>query len=754
MARFSVAGFNKNYFAKGAGIIILLFLTGFTSVCVCSQTKILSLNSYHNGYKWTDPIVYAERDIFTRATRDLEFYVEYMDTKRVSGDEYFSHLKQIYKIKYSRLKLDLIIASDDDAFRFLLKYKDEVFPSVPVVFCGVNDFNPSMIAKRDDFTGYMEYLDAESTISLMLKLHPQTKRIFVISDCTVTGFAHRKSVQDISAKYPKINFIYLNGEDLTTAMLIQRVQQLKNGSLAIFTVWNTDKKDVFVSESDVISLLSANSPVPIYCLSDSWLGLGIVGGKLNSAAMHGKIAAQIGIEILNGKKPSEIPVEQRSPNQFMFDYNALKKWNIDFSLLPAQSVIINIPSSFYHKYKRLIWIVVSLILVQAIIIVELCLNIIRRKKAELSLVETERKFRMILENSSDILIFLDLKKMKYEYISPALHKITGYTPEEITAIGPLNIKEIIHPHDIESYMNRREKILGLKTGEEPNLYLEYRMKTKSGEYVWLSDEPKLVWDKKGAPEILVGSVRDITYKKIAEEKLKKQTEKLIESNAELERYTFIASHDMQEPLRIITTYLNIIYEKYASVLDPEAKNYIDRSIDNSVRMRRLIKDFLALTQLSKTPPKIDCIDCNKTLNKVLSELEPAIKESGADILIEPLPHIYADENLFITLMHNLLENAIKFRDYNRPLKIKLSVHKSNGNWIFSLRDNGIGIDSKFKERIFLLFERLSTRKNFFSTGIGLAIAKKIVENHNGRIWVESEQGHGSIFHFSIPIIKE
>ncbi|GEM_PF-3359110 len=735
-------------------VIFCILCLFHSSISFSDEKKVLSLNSYNNGYSWTDLIVSAERKTLRENLKEIDFFVEYMDTKRISGEEYFSLLKQIYKMKYRSTKFDVIICSDDDAFQFLLKYKPEIFPHIPVVFCGVNNFSPSMIAGRTDFTGYQEDIDAKSTIDLILKLHPATKRIVVISDGTVTGIAQRKPVQDLSARYPQIKFIYLNGEDLTNDMLIKKVTGLKEYDIALFTVWNIDKSGVHITATDILKHLANASPVPTYGFADSWLGLGIVGGKLNSASMHGKIAAQIGLEIIQGKKPADIPVMPRAPNQYMFDYNQIEKWGINVSLLPKDSIYINRPYSFYDKYKRIIWIVLSLIFIQTIIIIDLCLNIGRRKKAEKSLFETERKFRLILENASDILIFFNLKTLKYEYISPASFKISGYTPDELLSKSTIEILNMLYPLDKDKLLKRREAILQSRPDTDlSDLYLEYRMRTKSGDTLWISDKPEIIRDEQGTPIYVVLSGRDITFKKNAEEELKNQAEKLKEYNAMLERYAFISSHDMQEPLRIITTYLKLVQEKYSDKLDTEANNFIVRAIENSIRMRKLITDFLNFSRIGKTKPKRNPVDLNKIIVKILKNFEPLISESKAEIDIGNLPVLNVDENQFEILLSNLFDNAIKFRSMDRPLEIKFSSKLDISGWLFSLADNGIGIDPKFRDRIFLIFEKLSSRSDFLSTGMGLALAKKIVENHKGNIWVESVPDKGSVFYFTVPEIN-
>lgn len=242
---------------------------------------------------------------------------------------------------------------------------------------------------------------------------------------------------------------------------------------------------------------------------------------------------------------------------------------------------------------------------------------------------------------------------------------------------------------------------------------------------------------------------EITERTRAEEKLKKLTEELRQSNEELEQFAYVASHDLQEPLRMISSYTQLLMRRYKGKLDQDADEFINFAVDGAKRMQALINDLLAYSRVSRREMNLEPVDCEMVLKKVLTMLEPCIKERKVKIINDTLPRVMADSLKLEQVFQNIISNAIKFCDKEFP-EIHISAKHSEREWIFSVSDNGIGISRQYFERIFLIFQRLHTQAEYPGTGIGLAICKKIIEKFAGRIWVESEVGKGSKFFFSIP----
>jgi PAS domain S-box-containing protein len=254
--------------------------------------------------------------------------------------------------------------------------------------------------------------------------------------------------------------------------------------------------------------------------------------------------------------------------------------------------------------------------------------------------------------------------------------------------------------------------------------------------------------------LVTAAIRDISVRKAAEANLLQKVNELYRSNEELEQFAYFASHDLQEPLRMVASYTQLLSRRYKGKLDSDADEFIAFAVDGASRMQRLIQDLLAYSRVGSKGMNLLNVSSEDALQQALVNLRGAIEESGALVTHDPLPVVLADEMQLILLFQNLVANAIKYQKPGVPL-VHISAARSSGKkWLFAVRDNGLGIDPQYFERIFGLFQRLHKREEFAGTGIGLAICKKIVERHGGRIFVESQPGQGSTFRFSLPASKE
>ncbi|MDQ0886825.1 signal transduction histidine kinase [Paenibacillus sp. V4I9] len=232
--------------------------------------------------------------------------------------------------------------------------------------------------------------------------------------------------------------------------------------------------------------------------------------------------------------------------------------------------------------------------------------------------------------------------------------------------------------------------------------------------------------------------------------LKRQKEDLAGSNAELEQFAYVASHDLQEPLRMVASYVQLLAKRYQGKLDQDADDFIHYAVDGAQRMQNLINDLLAFSRVGTKGKELKSVDFEVVLQHVSTNLQHAIQECDALVTHDPLPTLLADPTQMVQLLQNLVGNAIKFRDSNRAPIIHIGIKQQGNEWLFSVRDNGIGFEPKYRDRIFLIFQRLHNKTKYQGTGIGLSICKKIVERHGGKIWVDSEAGHSTTFYFTLP----
>lgn len=398
-------------------------------------------------------------------------------------------------------------------------------------------------------------------------------------------------------------------------------------------------------------------------------------------------------------------------------------------------------------------------------------DITERKKADEALRESNMQLKSIFDNSKDIIYRVDLKTRRYLFFSSAVEEILGCTSQEIMDHPDTDILQFIHPDDLEKV----KEALTSRTSDP--VEIEYRMKNKTGHYRWLLSNSKIIRDCEGQPIYRDGVVRDITERKRwefrvqemlenehqlarklqlsneqlmnAQNELKETIKKLEISNRELEQFAYVASHDLQEPLRMVASFTQLLDMRYKNQLDEDADDYIGFIVEGATRMKDLIDDLLAFSRLNTEAHEFELMNMGKCVNEVLSYLKASIDESNAEITRDPLPFQMGDYSQIIQLFQNLISNAIKFQAQEPP-RIHISAQESGNEWTFSVNDNGIGIDPEHQEKIFDVFRRLHTREEYEGTGIGLSICKRIVERHGGRIWVESAEGNGSTFYFTIP----
>jgi light-regulated signal transduction histidine kinase (bacteriophytochrome) len=299
----------------------------------------------------------------------------------------------------------------------------------------------------------------------------------------------------------------------------------------------------------------------------------------------------------------------------------------------------------------------------------------------------------------------------------------------------------------------------LLAGEIPNYKLEKRYLRKDGGIVWAMHSASTVHDATGRLLFGIAQVEDITERKRAQEglahanaELEVHAEELERSNMDLQQFAYAASHDLSEPLRMVSSYVQLLAKRYGDKLDSDAEEFIGFALDGVVRMQALIDGLLMYSRAGTSDYATDPVDCNEIADATLLMLKTAIEERNAEVTVDPLPTVTGDANQLAQLLQNLIGNATKFVA-DGPPRVHVSAEREGQEWHFRVSDNGIGIDPAHLDRIFNVFQRLHGRGEYPGSGIGLAICKRIVERHGGRIWVESEPGQGSTFNFTIPVSR-
>jgi PAS domain S-box-containing protein len=364
-----------------------------------------------------------------------------------------------------------------------------------------------------------------------------------------------------------------------------------------------------------------------------------------------------------------------------------------------------------------------------------------RRAAEQALRDSEERFRTTFQLAASGIC--EVVDGRFVRVNRSLCEILGYTEDEL--LGK-TVKEVSYPEDRDVTDAERQRI---RSGEIESARFEKRYVRADGGVVWCELAIALVRGADGAPRYEVAVFDDITQRKQADAALKEAHEELKRSNAELEQFAYVASHDLQEPLRMVSSYTQLLLRRYGDRLDGDAREFTAYIVDGAARMKQLIEDLLAYSRVGTKGKAFKPVALEAALRRAIVNLRAAIEESGAAVTYDALPTVEADDTQLAQVFQNLIGNALKFRSASVP-RIHVSSIEKEKEWEIVVADNGIGIEPQYFERIFMVFQRLHNKGEYPGTGIGLAICKKVVERHGGRIWVESKPDEGSAFHFTLP----
>jgi PAS domain S-box-containing protein len=374
---------------------------------------------------------------------------------------------------------------------------------------------------------------------------------------------------------------------------------------------------------------------------------------------------------------------------------------------------------------------------------------------------SDARYRRLFETAQDGILILDAETGQVVDANPFMKELLGYSQEEFLGrklweIGPFKGEDASKSAFAELQVNDRLHYEGLPLEAKDGRRVEVEFISNA----YLVDATRFIQCniRDITERMRVNQALETANKEMAfqvEEKGKRADElvminaELARSNAELEQFAYVATHDLQEPLRAVASCVQLLQKRYEGQLDEKAQEFIAHAVDGTKRMQTLINDLLAYSRISTHAQVFASTNCEMVLQEALANLMVAIAESGAVVTRDALPMVSGDATQLTQLFQNLIGNALKFRG-EPPPQIHIGAVHNNGDWRFSVADNGIGMEPQYFERVFLVFQRLHTRKDYQGTGIGLAICKKVVERHGGRIWAESEPGQGATFCFTIP----
>ncbi len=516
------------------------------SVDAMEIKNVLVLHSYNEGFSWTETISKGIKSAFNDADINVNIKFDYMDLKEKSDDTYLQGFFNLQKSKYAHIKFDAIIASDNGAMNYLLKYGQELFPKIPVVFCGINEINSAILENNSEYKIILENIAIDEMLENITLMFPNINIINVFGNNSISGKSDFDNIKKSSHKFSNYTFKFYENTPIEE-LKIKIENSDENTAFVFVTDPFTDSTGHYRYISDSKDEVFKNSSSPLFSFWDFELGNGILGGKITSGFYQGEEASKIALEILSGDSIDSIPKISESPNKYMFDYDQLKKFNINSKVLPEGSIVVNESVSFFAKYKVLVIITTIVFLFLVTIISFLSIIINQKRKNEIKLNDSyeelsavyeeltateeelraqyeelrdneevirnsEERFRLAIDGANDAIWEWDMITNQF-FISEKWTEISGYDE-------PLNLKDIfkryIHQEDKKAVKENLETCIN----NNSIFRSEFRIIGKDGSIKWILNRGKLLLNSKDKAIKMAGSITDITERKINEKQIK------------------------------------------------------------------------------------------------------------------------------------------------------------------------------------------------------------------------------------------
>jgi PAS domain S-box-containing protein len=766
---------------KNTLLILILFFTccTYSFGAVNKLKKVLIIDSFHRSYHWTEAISKGIEKELRKHFSDIEFHHEYMDAKRYTSSELLKIFKIKMLVKYKNIKFDLILADSLEAFDFMMASGKKTFGNTPFVFAGLYKIKPQQINGRKNYTGVIASINYTQSIDLSLRIIKNPSTYYVITDATATGDNYNKMFLSI-LKRRNINFKILSGRDYSLDELTSILSKADKNSVVLHTLWLKDKSKDYTYKYSA-KRIAASSAVPVYTFVYPFAGTGIIGGAIFNPGDYAISVAKKAKRILLGENPANISIAYYGFHRNTFDYNALKKWNIDASKYFKNSRILNIPMAFFEIHLKKISVIISVLFVFSFLIILILLNIFRRKKAE----EAGRKQKMLFDKVVDFMpfpIFIVNDNSQTIYINKKYMEILGYELSDINTMEKTVKNFFPNPEyraeRLASWEKITENIDAIDFAEE-----EAEITAKDGTIITVRGTFKNI-----PPIGLLAILKDITAEKRYELSTKEfittlehaykekedalkdveQTKFLLEvNNAKLEElyqkaeeasrikseFLAIMSHEIRTPLTSMIGYSQLLLTE--NKLKGKEIKFVKIINESGTRLLKLLTDLLELSVIEAkgVQAEYDIFDIRKVVDDVYTLLAPKFDEKNLSFEknLNSVNFVYSDQLKIRQIIFNLVGNAVKFTPTG---KISVFIEKKGKRFLITVKDTGIGISQENFKAIFELFRQAEKahKRRYGGTGLGLAICQKLVETLCGKIWVESEVAKGTTFFVELPAL--
>ncbi|MHB8120997.1 MAG: hybrid sensor histidine kinase/response regulator [Desulfuromonadaceae bacterium] len=798
-----------------AGFFLLATAASPTHAAVVVP-RVLVLNSYTMSYDWSENEMKGVRAGFAKAFQRSELFVEYLDTKNFPTKKHFPRLADLLETKYAHHPLDVIIAMDNAALEFAVQYRQRISPGTPLVFCGINGYEPSLIAGQSSVTGVAEQLDSAGTLGLALRLHPAVRDVVVIHDYTDTGLAMRREMEKTAALYPGIKLEYLDEMPLERA--VEKLKSLSAGHLVLMLSYTVEKGGRAFSQSEAARLVSGASPVPVYSVHAAQLGNGVVGGLMMEGAIQGQKAAELAVRILGGEPPEKLHVITGNLSHPMFDYQVLEKYGISTANLPADALLINTPSSTVVINKTAAWLGGAFTLSSMIGLTLLALNIRKRRRVEemlrctinqyqesqeeLQLTEemlrtqvddymqsedelqaTEEMLRVQIDDyvrSQDALLATEeMLRVQLEAVEESSQKFKAVFEHSPITVAlttlPEGVFSDVNQAFIDMFGYSREEVLG-KTTLELGVWL--RVSDRDHYLQLLRDkgfvqnfEVEMCRAGGEAITVLLSGVsleiagRACVLSALMDMSEQKRLQSLLSQSQKMEVVGQLAggiAHDFNNMLAGIMAAAELLKLRLGD--DEKDRKLLETILAATTRSADLTSELLTFSR--KGTVALSPVHIHETIAAVMGLLERTIdKQIQLVSRLEAVdPVVLGDQTQLQNALLNLGVNARDAMPHGGTLRYATTVRAMDEA---ACRSGGISLpvgrylevavsdtgSGMTKAVMEHIFEPFFTTKGVGKgTGLGLAAVYGAIKNHHGEICVNSQPGHGSVFKIYLPLV--
>lgn len=706
--------------------------------------RILYLNSYNNGYAWSDNILEGIRSVLPVESQSLNFQMEYLDAKRYENEQMQTILFNYFNAKFVRDKFDLILTSDNNALDFALRYRPQLFAGAPIVFCGINNYHPSIIEGQRAITGIAETVAFKENMQIIRRLHPHARKMIIIGSNSVTSRAIIKEIRQ-TIEQEKIDFTFIFKTGFKLQMLKTGTPDYLTGlsrDTVLYIVPGGSEADNgnFYSIQEIAAMICRATDLPVYSSWEFLMGTGIVGGKLASGLEQGKAAARLALRILDGEDPDKIAVKTAEGHSYIFDHNVLKRLGVDISLLPEGSRIINKPYNFYRLNRQIFWLIISGLFILAFMVVLLAISMVQKKRANQAMEKSKMQLQLVLDNIPHLVFWQDTQlnlvdvnlsflkffriKDKADIINQDISSVPdlAYTAEESRQLG----REVL-----ETAAPFHARLLKIQRSDR--------------EQVWLEINKVPLLDKKNRVAGVLSTAEDIT-KKINLEKQLAQAQKM-------EALGILSGGIAHDFNNILTSIINSTELAMDDVPQNSlTRQDLERVLSAGKKGAELVKQILTFSRPGHV--SFRTLDLARVVREAMALVETSLP-GNIEVIKNLAPGRFicrGDAIQIHQVVMNLCTNAYQaLGGKSGRIEVKLddrilSGPDPEGDSHFNLplghyieltvSDNGPGIDPEILDKVFDPF--FSTKGKNIGTGLGLSMVHGIVQGHNGAISLTSK----------------